>query len=139
MIMIDFVKITNDLFVLDFLKIFFTVIVLTFLIGAVFTIYEKKEKFTTICILVLMALAAFYGTPYIGIHQFVGMKEALKKSEITNIKNLKRNREIVEDAIEYNGAVKNKEEYINTLLNKFYVNGKDATPDEKELMKKLKK
>lgn len=61
------------------------------------------------------------------------------KRIITNIKNLKRNRRIVEDAIKYNGSIKNKEEYINTLLNKFYLNGKDATPDEKELMKKLKK
>ena len=67
------------------------------------------------------------------------MKETLKKAGITNLKNLKRNRKIVEDAIKYNGAVKNKEEYINTLLNKFYINGKDATPDEKKLMQKLKK
>ena len=67
------------------------------------------------------------------------MKEILKKAEITNLKNLKRNRKIVEDAIKYNGAVKNKEEYINALLNKFYINGKDATPNEKEILKKLKK
>lgn len=139
MVMIDFVKMTNDLWFLDFLKIFFTVIVLTFLIASVFGVYEKKEKIITIFILILVMLATFYGTPYIGIRQYVGMKEALKKAKITNIKNLKRNREIVEDAIKYNGAVKNKEEYINTLLNKFYVDGKDATPDEKRIMQKLKK
>ena len=137
--MIDFVKITDELWFLDFLKIFFTVIVLTFLITSVFAICEKKEKIITIFILVSMSLVAFYGTPYIGIRQYVGMKEVLKKAKITNIKNLKRNRKIVEDAIKYNGAVKNKGDYINTLLNRFYVNGKDATPDEKRIMQKLKK
>ena len=139
MIMIDFVKITNNLFELDFLKIFLTIIVFAFLIGVAFLIYGTKEKIITIFILVLMMFATFYGTPYIGICQYVGMKETLKKAKVNNIKNLKRNRKIVEDAIEYNGAVKNKDEYINALFNKFYINGKDATPDEKELMKKLKK
>ena len=139
MIMIDFVKITNNLFELDFLKISLTIIVFAFLIGAAFLIYGTKEKIITIFILVLMMFATFYGTPYIGICQYVGMKETLKKAKVNNIKNLKRNRKIVEDAIEYNGAVKNKDEYINALFNKFYINGKDATPDEKELMKKLKK
>ena len=67
------------------------------------------------------------------------VERAIKKAGITNLKNLKRNRKIVEDAIKYNGAVKNKEEYINTLLNRFYVNGKDATLDEKKIMQKLKK
>ena len=139
MIMIDFLKITNDLSAIDLFKIFFTIIIFLFLIMSIFAVCDKKEKFITIFILVLMILATFYGTQYIGIRQYVGMKEALKKAEITNIKNLKRNRKIVEDSIKYNGAIKNKEEYINTLLNKFYLNGKDATPDEKELMKKLKK
>lgn len=139
MIMIDFLKITNDLSAIDLFKIFFTIIIFLFLIMSIFAVCDRKEKFITIFILVLMILATFYGTQYIGIRQYVGMKEALKKAEITNIKNLKRNRKIVEDSIKYNGAIKNKEEYINTLLNKFYLNGKDATPDEKELMKKLKK
>jgi hypothetical protein len=137
--MIDFLKITNDLSAIDLFKIFFTIIIFLFLIMSIFAVCDRKEKFITIFILVLMILATFYGTQYIGIRQYVGMKEALKKAEITNIKNLKRNRKIVEDSIKYNGAIKNKEEYINTLLNKFYLNGKDATPDEKELMKKLKK
>ena len=139
MIMIDFVKLTNDLFVIDFLKIFFTFIVFFFLIGGVSTFSEAKEKNIVIFIFSLMMVVAFFGTPYIAIQQFVGMEKVLKKAEITNLKNLKRNRRIVEDAIKYNGAVKNKEEYINNLLNKFYLNGKDVTPDEKELMKKLKK
>lgn len=139
MIMIDFVKITDDLWFLDFLKIFFTVIVFLFMIGGVSTYSKTKEKNIVIFIFSLMMIATFFGTPHIGISGLVGMKEILKKTKITNIKNLKRNRKIVEDAIKYNGAVKNKEEYINTLLNKFYINGKDVTPDEKELMKKLKK
>ena len=139
MIMIDFFKITNDLSAIDFFKIFFTIIIFLFLIMSISAVCDRKEKFITIFILVLMILATFYGTQYIGIHQYVGMKEALKKAKITNIKNLKRNRRIVEDAIKYNGAVKNKEEYINTLLNRFYVNGKDATLDEKKIMQKLKK
>lgn len=139
MIMIDFVKITSELFVLDFLKILFTVIVFLFMIGGVSTYSETKEKNVVIFIFSLMMVATFFGTPYIGIGQFVGMRETLKRAEITNLKNLKRNRKIVEDAIKYNGAIKNKEEYINALLNKFYINGKDATPDQKELMKKLKK
>ena len=139
MITIDFMKLTNDLFVIDFLKIFFTFIVFFFLMGGVSTFSETKEKSIVIFIFSLMMVATFFGTPYIAIRQFVGMEKVLKKAEITNIENLKRNRKIVEDAIKYNGAVKNKEEYINILLNKFYINGKDATPDEKELMKKLKK
>ena len=139
MIMIDFVKITSELFVLDFLKILFTVIVFLFMMGGVSTYSKTKEKNIVIFIFSLMMVATFFGTPYIGIHQFVGMEKALKKAEITNLKNLKRNRKIVEDAIKYNGAVKNKDEYINTLLNKFYINGKDATPEEKEIMQKLKK
>ena len=139
MIMIDFVKITDDLWFLDFLKIFFTVIVFLFMIGGVSTYSKTKEKNIVIFIFSLMMIATFFGTPHIGISGLVGMKEILKKTKITNIKNLKRNRKIVEDAIKYNGAVKNKEEYVNTLLNKFYINGKDATPDEKKLMQKLKK
>ena len=139
MIMIDFVKITNDLFVLDFLKILFTVIVFLFWLGGISTFSKPKEKNIVTFIFGLIMVATFFGTPHIGISGFAGMKETLKKAEITNLKNLKRNRKIVEDAIKYNGAVKDKNEYINTLLNKFYINGKDATPSEKELMKKLKK
>lgn len=139
MIMIDFVKITSDLFVLDFLKILFAVIGFLFFIGTVFGyVFKKKEKIITISIFVLVMVAIFYGTEYIGIRQFIGMREVLKKAGITNLKNLKRNRKIVEDAIKYNGTVKDKNEYINTLLNKFYINGKDATPEEKEIMQKLK-
>ena len=44
MIMIDFVKITDDLWFLDFLKIFFTVIVFLFMIGGVSTYSKTKEK-----------------------------------------------------------------------------------------------
>ena len=139
MIMIDFVKITSELFVLDFLKILFTVVVFLFMMGGVSTYSKTKEKNIVIFIFSLMMAATFFGTPYIGIGQFVGMKEALKKAKITNLKNLKRNRKIVEDAIKYNGMVKDKNEYINILLNKFYIGGKDATPNEKEILKKLKK
>ena len=137
MIMIDFVKITSELFVLDFLKILFTVFVFLFMMGGVSTYSKTKEKNIVIFIFSLMMIATFFGTPYIGIN--AGMKKTLKKAGITNLKNLKRNRKIVEDAIKYNGAVKNKEEYINTLLNKFYVDGKDATPFENQIMQKLKK
>lgn len=139
MVMIDFVKITDDLWFLDFLKIFFTFIAFLFWMGGVCTFSKMKEKNIVTFIFGLIMVATFFGTPHIGISGLAGMKEILKKAKITNIKNLKTNRKIVEDAIKYNSAVKDKDEYINTLLNKFYINGKDTTPDEKKLMQKLKK
>ena len=139
MIMIDFVKMTNDLFALDILKISIVGFIFLTLIGGILAdIIDQKdlsEDFGVISVLILIMLAVFFGINYC----YPGMKKTLEKAKVTNIKNLKRNRKIVEDAIKYNGAVKSKEKYINTLLNKFYVDGKDATLDEKELMKKLKK
>ena len=101
---------------------------------------DLSEDLGVISVLILIILAVFFGTSYIGINYYYpGMKKTLEKAKVTNIKNLKRNRRTVENAIKYNDAVKDREEYINALLNKFYVDGRDATPDEKELMKKLKK
>ena len=144
MIMINFVKMTNDLFVLDIWKISIVgFIFLSLIMGILTDIIDQKdlsEDLGIISVFILIMLITFLGTSYVGINYcYPGMKKTLEKAKVTNIKNLKRNRKIVEAAIKYNGAVENKEEYINTLLNKFYVDGKDATPDEKELMKKLKK
>lgn len=144
MIMIDFVKMTNDLFVLDIFKISIVgFIFFSLIMGILADIIDQKdlsEDLGVISVLILIMLAVFFGTSYIGINYYYpGMKKTLEKAKVTNIKNLKRNRKIVEDAIKYNGAIKNKEEYINTLLNRFYVNGKDATLDEKKIMQKLKK
>lgn len=144
MVMIDFVKLTDTLLGLDILKISIVgFIFFSLIMGILADIIDQKdlgEDLGVISVLILIMLAVFFGTSYIGINYYYpGMKKTLEKAKVTNIKNLKRNRKIVEDAIKYNGAVKSKEEYINTLLNKFYLDGKDATPDEKELMKKLKK
>ena len=144
MVMIDFLKMSNDHFVLDIFKISIVgFIFFSLIMGILADIIDQKdlsEDLGVISVLILIMLAVFFGTSYIGINYYYpGMKKTLEKAKVTNIKNLKRNRKIVEDAIKYNGAVKNKEEYINVLLNKFYINRKDATPDEKELMKKLKK
>ena len=144
MIMIDFVKMTNDLFALDILKISIAgFIFFSLIMGILADIIDQKdlsEDLGVISVLILIILAVFFGTSYIGINYYYpGMKKTLEKAKVTNIKNLKRNRRTVENAIKYNDAVKDREEYINALLNKFYVDGRDATPDEKELMKKLKK
>ena len=142
--MIDFVKMTNDLFALDILKISIAgFIFFSLIMGILADIIDQKdlsEDLGVISVLILIILAVFFGTSYIGINYYYpGMKKTLEKAKVTNIKNLKRNRRTVENAIKYNDAVKDREEYINALLNKFYVDGRDATPDEKELMKKLKK
>ena len=142
--MINFVKMTNDLFVLDIWKISIVgFIFLSLIMGILADIIDQKDlskDLGIISVFILIMLITFLGTSYVGINYYYpGMKKTLEKAKVTNIKNLKRNRDIVEEAIKYNDAVENKEEYINTLLNKFYVDGKDATPDEKELMKKLKK
>lgn len=144
MIMIDFVKMTNDLFALDILKISVVGFIFLVLIGGILAdVIDQKdlgEDLGIISVLILIMLTVFFGTSYVEINYYYpGMKKTLEKAKVTNIKNLKRNRKIVENATKYNGAIKSKEEYINTLLNRFYVNGKDATPDEKRIMQKLKK
>ena len=49
------------------------------------------------------------------------------------------NIKIIRNIVKFNTAIKDKDEYVNRILNKFYVDGKDVTLNEKELMKKLKK
>ena len=80
-------------------------------------------------------------SPYLLIKNFGNQsaKEILKKYNASNVKNLKNNIKIIRNIAEFNSEIKDKDEYVNRILNKFYVDGKDVTPDEKELMKKLKK
>lgn len=66
-------------------------------------------------------------------------KAVLKKYNASNVKNLKSNIKIIRNIVKFNTAIKDKDEYVNRILNKFYVDGKDVTLNEKELMKKLKK
>ena len=66
-------------------------------------------------------------------------KEILRKSNVYNIKNLKNNIEIIRNTTKFNGEIKDKDEYVNRILNKFYLWEKEVTINEKELMKKLKK
>ena len=63
----------------------------------------------------------------------------MKKYNVSNVKNLKSNIRTIKNIAKFNAKIKDKDEYVNRILNKFYVDGKDVTPDEKELMKKLKK
>lgn len=43
------------------------------------------------------------------------------------------------NATKFNSEIKDKDEYVNRILNKFYLGEKEVTLDEKELLKKLKK
>lgn len=134
--MIDFLKITDALNIIPIASILgFLLLISLWLIIAVTNFYHKNK---IICAL-LSNFIAF--APYLFLKNF-GIqkeKEILRKSNVYNIKNLKNNIEIIRNTTKFNGEIKDKDEYVNRILNKFYLWEKEVTINEKELMKKLKK
>lgn len=141
--MIDFVKIANALNIIPASLLFG--FLLSFLFWFVLAFVEidwenrEEDKFKKIFILFLWILVA--ASPYLFMKNFgnQGAKKILKKYNVSNVKNLKSNIKIIRNIVKFNTAIKDKDEYVNRILNKFYVDGKDVTLNEKELMKKLKK
>ena len=138
--MIDFLKIVAALNIIpaSLLGGFLLAFLFWFALAFVELDWEK-DMLKKMLILFLWILAAI--TPYLFMKNFGNQraKAVLKKYNASNVKNLKRNIKIIRDIAKFNAEIKDKNEYVNRILNKFYVDGKDVTPDEKELMKKLKK
>ena len=134
--MIDFLKIADALNIIPIASILgFLLLILLWLIIAVTDFFPKNK---IICAL----LSIFFAfAPYLFMKSFGNQKEKeiLKKYNVSNIKNLKNNIEIIRNAIKFNNEIKDKDEYVNRILNKFYLGEKEVTINEKELMKKLKK
>ena len=61
--------------------------------------------------------------------------ENVKKYNVNSIKKLGKNIEIVQKEL---GIVENKEQETNKILNKFYKDNKNLTPDEEKIVEKLK-
>lgn len=139
--MIDFLKIVAALNVIPASLLWgFLLAVLFWLVLAFVKPDWKKDKFSKkVLILFLWILVVI--APYLFMKNFGNQraKAVLKKYNASNVKNLKRNIKIIRDIVKFNAEIKDKNEYVNRILNKFYVDGKDVTLNEKELMKKLKK
>lgn len=139
--MIDFLKIVAALNVIPTSLLWgFLLAVLFWLVLAFVKPDWKKDKFSKkVLILFLWILVVI--APYLFMKNFGNQraKAVLKKYNASNVKNLKRNIKIIRDIVKFNAEIKDKNEYVNRILNKFYVDGKDVTLNEKELMKKLKK
>lgn len=138
--MIDFFKIVAALNIIPASLLWgFLLVVLFWFVLAFVEIDWEKDKIKRSFILFLWILIAI--TPYLFMKNFGNQraKAVLKKYNASNVKNLKSNIKIIRNIVKFNIAIKDKDEYVNRILNKFYVDGKDVTLNEKELMKKLKK
>jgi hypothetical protein len=138
--MIDFFKIVAALNIIPASLLWgFLLVVLFWFVLAFVEIDWEKDKIKRSFILFLWILIAI--TPYLFMKNFGNQraKAVLKKYNASNVKNLKSNIKIIRNIVKFNTAIKDKDEYVNRILNKFYVDGKDVTLNEKELMKKLKK
>ena len=138
--MIDFFKIVAALNIIPASLLWgFLLVVLFWFVLAFIEIDWEKDKIKRSFILFLWILIAI--TPYLFMKNFGNQraKAVLKKYNASNVKNLKSNIKIIRNIVKFNTAIKDKDEYVNRILNKFYVDGKDVTLNEKELMKKLKK
>ena len=137
---INFLEIVASLNVIP-LSLFWGFLLL-FLLSLVIAFVEvdwDKNEFRKKMFILLYILAAT--APYFFMKNFGNQKAKaiLKKYNASNLKNLKSNIKIIRDSTEFYVTTKDKNEYVNRILNKFYVDDKDATSQEKELMKKLKK
>ena len=138
--MIDFFKIVAALNIIPASLLWgFLLVVLFWFVLAFVEIDWEKDKIKRSFILFLWILIAI--TPYLFMKNFGNQraKAVLKKYNASNVKNLKSNIKIIRNIVKFNTAIKDKDEYVNRILNKFYVDGKDVTLNENELMKKLKK
>lgn len=139
--MIDFLKIVTALNIIpaSLLWGFLLVVLFWFVLAFVELDWENDKFSKKTLILFLWILVAI--TPYLFMKNFSNQKAKaiLKKYNASNVKNLKSNIKIIRNIVKFNTAIKDKDEYVNRILNKFYVDGKDVTLNEKELMKKLKK
>lgn len=138
--MIDFFKIVAALNIIPASLLWgFLLVVLFWFVLAFVEIDWEKDKIKRSFILFLWILIAI--TPYLFMKNFGNQraKAVLKKYNASNVKNLKSNIKIIRNIVKFNTAIKDKDKYVNRILNKFYVDGKDVTLNEKELMKKLKK
>ena len=138
--MIDFFKIVAALNIIPASLLWgFLLVVLFWFVLAFVEIDWEKDKIKRSFILFLWILIAI--TPYLFMKNFGNQraKAVLKKYNASNVKNMKSNIKIIRNIVKFNTAIKDKDEYVNRILNKFYVDGKDVTLNEKELMKKLKK
>jgi len=138
--MINFLEIVATLNVIP-ASIFFGIllsVLLSFLLAFVEVDWDKNEFRKKMFVLLYILTAT---APYLFLKNFGNQKAKaiLKKYNASNLKNLKSNIKIIRDTTEFYAEGKDKNEYVNRILNKFYVDDKDATYEEKELMKKLKK
>lgn len=134
--MIDFLKIADALNIVPIASILGFLLFISLWLIIRFIDFSPENEI--ICILLSIFIAF---VPYLFMKNFSNQKEKaiLKKYNISNIKNLKNNIEIIRKSAKFNSEIKDKDEYVNRILNKFYLGEKEVALDEKELMKKLKK
>ena len=134
--MIDFLKIAYSLNIIPIASILgLLLLILLWLIIAIID-FQRKNKIICALLSIFIAFA-----PYLFMKNFSIQKEKaiLRKYNVSNIKNLKNNIKIIRNAAKFNSEIKDKNEYVNRILNKFYLGEKEIAPDEKELMEKLRK
>lgn len=138
--MIDFLKIVDKLNIIPVSLFFGFLLSVLFLFVLAFVEIEwERNNLKRSFALFLWILVAV--SPYLLMKNFDNQKAKaiLKKYNASNVKNLKNNIKTIKNISKFNNEIKDKDEYVNRILNKFYVDDKDATPDENELIKKLKK
>ena len=138
--MIDFLKIVDKLNIIPVSLFFGFLLSVLFLFVLAFVEIEwERNNLKRSFALFLWILVAV--SPYLLMKNFGNQKAKaiLKKYNASNVKNLKNNIKTIKNISKFNNEIKDKDEYVNRILNKFYVDDKDATPDENELIKKLKK
>ena len=91
-----------------------------------------------VLVLSSLLLTAFFVSTYIILFVSPENSENLarvKKYNVKSIISLGNNIEVVQEEL---GIIENKTEETNKILNKFYKNDKNLSPDEEKIVKKLK-
>lgn len=143
--MIDYILMSKDLNNLSETKvmiILFSGLILCIFFGSLFTVdfYNNEKKWHNklswgISLFIVLFVAIFDISL---ISECLNKEKRIEKRYSLKAKTLEGNIETVEDEIEF-FAVKDKDLYINQILNKFYKNETNLNSVEKEIMRKLVK
>lgn len=143
--MIDYILMSKDLNNLSETKvmiILFSGLILCIFFGSLFTVdfYNNEKKLHN----KLSWVISFFIVLFVAIFDISLISECLNKEKkiekrySLKAKTLKRNIEIIENEIEF-FTVKDKNLYMNQILNKFYKNERNLNSVEKEIIRKLVK
>ena len=143
--MIDYILISNDLknfsenYVMTiFFSIIFLCIFFGFSIGTDFFKNEKKWRNKLSWVLTSFIILFVVGFNLLMISYNLNKAKRLEKKYSVKAGTLEQNIEIIENEIEF-FIVKDKDLYVNQILNKFYKNERNLNSVEKEIIGKLVK